>query len=124
MSSLNKKLFCALIMGMIATSGSAYADLAPYYRYRTMVDYDAGYYLAIGLVTAIVLGVSIFILRRIYKRNQVKTNQLKEVTAGVNSGINQLKEEEIIKQNPEEAQLVSASWGEISESKKTEDEKI
>ena len=70
MKSLKKMLFSIFIVFIIYITlikNFVYADLV---LSSEIITYSPLYYIAIFLVLAIVIGLSIFILRIIYKKNQ------------------------------------------------------
>lgn len=72
---ITKILGITLLLTMI-TNLSCYADSIDYSLYD---EYTASYYIAIILAVLIVVGISIFILKKIYKSNQTNNEEIKEM---------------------------------------------
>lgn len=73
MSSVKKILYCVLfVCFVVGISNNVYADLAVP---RTIINYSPLYYIAIAIVIAVVVGISILILKKIYKSNQLDTEE-------------------------------------------------
>ena len=111
MRDFRKSLFGTLIISIIVVSDTAHADTAPIQQ--MIVSYDSGYYIAMGLVLIVVVGVSIFILRRLNKEGQLEK--------GKHSEKKQPKEDKI---GPQEGQLISVSRNEIQKDEGGEKERV
>lgn len=84
-----KKMFYRIIaittLSIAVVKNFVYADVIidPYER----IIYSPFYYIAIIALIAIVMGISILILRKIYKDNQLKKNTDKEDEEGIEKKI-------------------------------------
>lgn len=78
MRSIKKVLFSILaifILNIALIKNFVYADLISGPTVSTVISYSPLYYIAIIVVITIVVGISIFILRKIYKSNQLQKDE-------------------------------------------------
>lgn len=78
MRSIKKVLFSILaifILNIVLIKNFVYADLIFGPTVSTVISYSPLYYIAIIVVITIVVGISIFILRKIYKSNQLQKDE-------------------------------------------------
>ena len=76
MRSIKKVLFSILsvfLLNIILIKNFVYADVID--SPREIISYSFLYYIAIIVVIAIVVGISIFILRKIYHSNQLQKDE-------------------------------------------------
>lgn len=76
MRSIKKVLFSILavfLLNIVLIKNAVYADLVA--GPTETISYSPLYYIAIIVIIAIVVGISIFILRKIYKSNQLQKDE-------------------------------------------------
>ena len=76
MKSIKKILYSILVISffnIVLIKNFVYADIISYPR--KIIKYSPLYYIAIIVIIAIVVGISILILRKIYKSNQLEKNE-------------------------------------------------
>lgn len=78
MRSIKKVLFSILaifILNIVLIKNFVYADVIFGPTVSTVISYSSLYYIAIIVVITIVVGILIFILRKIYKSNQLQKDE-------------------------------------------------
>ena len=77
MKSIKKILYSVLVISffyIVLIKNFVYADII-INRPIKIIDYSPLYYISIIVIVAIVVGISILILRKIYKSNQLEKNE-------------------------------------------------